>query len=156
MDSLASHDSRLERSLYPSMQRAQMAATDTFGTTRFAESNNKGWNYYNIAMFRSASMVERSICAADGRHSSRWSSREDLLSPQPSYPISSSLGKDALFVALYDFHGVGDEQLSLRKGCFKCSFPLTSCFTSLSAAFFQATRYACSVTIKQANGAKRS
>ena len=45
-----------------------------------------------------------------GQEPSRWSSRDDLL--------NGSMGADgdSLFVALYDFHGVGEEQLSLRKG----------------------------------------
>ncbi|KAL3989304.1 Protein tyrosine kinase family protein [Acanthocheilonema viteae] len=42
--------------------------------------------------------------------SSRWSSREDLLNG------SASSENDSLFVALYDFHGVGEEQLSLKRG----------------------------------------
>ncbi|MCP9256810.1 Tyrosine-protein kinase [Dirofilaria immitis] len=41
---------------------------------------------------------------------SRWSSREDLLNG------STSSENDSLFVALYDFHGVGEEQLSLKRG----------------------------------------
>ncbi|CAG9533872.1 unnamed protein product [Cercopithifilaria johnstoni] len=41
--------------------------------------------------------------------SSRWSSREDLLN-------GSGSENDSLFVALYDFHGVGEEQLSLKRG----------------------------------------
>ncbi|VDN04108.1 unnamed protein product [Thelazia callipaeda] len=41
---------------------------------------------------------------------SRWSSREDLLNG----PENGE--NDSLFVALYDFHGVGEEQLSLKKG----------------------------------------
>ncbi|KAK6760449.1 hypothetical protein RB195_021789 [Necator americanus] len=47
------------------------------------------------------------------RESSSWSSREDLLS------ASMGGGDDAtspLFITLYDFHGVGEEQLSIRKG----------------------------------------
>ncbi|CAJ0609227.1 unnamed protein product [Cylicocyclus nassatus] len=47
------------------------------------------------------------------RESSSWSSREDLLS------ASMGGGDDTtspLFITLYDFHGVGEEQLSIRKG----------------------------------------
>uniref|UniRef100_A0A915PPZ0 Tyrosine-protein kinase n=1 Tax=Setaria digitata TaxID=48799 RepID=A0A915PPZ0_9BILA len=44
------------------------------------------------------------------RDSSRWSSREDLLNG------SAATENDSLFVALYDFHGVGEEQLSLKRG----------------------------------------
>ncbi|VDM12324.1 unnamed protein product [Wuchereria bancrofti] len=43
--------------------------------------------------------------------SSRWSSREDLLDGS-----AASNENDSLFVALYDFHGVGEEQLSLKRG----------------------------------------
>ncbi|VDN92049.1 unnamed protein product [Brugia pahangi] len=43
--------------------------------------------------------------------SSRWSSREDLLNGS-----AASNENDSLFVALYDFHGVGEEQLSLKRG----------------------------------------
>lgn len=54
----------------------------------------------------------------------RWSSRDDLLSPQPP-PVSTfaaaavpttSTASGTLFVALYDFNGIGEEQLTLRKG----------------------------------------
>lgn len=34
----------------------------------------------------------------------------------PGQASSRDDGTSALFVALYDFHGVGDEQLSLKKG----------------------------------------
>lgn len=37
-------------------------------------------------------------------------SREDLLNG------SAGSENDSLFVALYDFHGVGEEQLSLKRG----------------------------------------
>ncbi|GMT04998.1 hypothetical protein PENTCL1PPCAC_27172, partial [Pristionchus entomophagus] len=43
-----------------------------------------------------------------------WTSKEDLLNASMGGP--SSREESALFVALYDFHGVGDEQLSLKKG----------------------------------------
>ncbi|KAJ1357460.1 hypothetical protein KIN20_015617 [Parelaphostrongylus tenuis] len=63
-------------------------------------------------MDRRPSSVD-SFRALHQRESSSWSSREDLL--------SSSLGgiDDAtspLFITLYDFHGIGEEQLSIRKG----------------------------------------
>ncbi|GMR31579.1 hypothetical protein PMAYCL1PPCAC_01774 [Pristionchus mayeri] len=44
-----------------------------------------------------------------------WTSKEDLLNASMGGPASSR-EEAALFVALYDFHGVGDEQLSLKKG----------------------------------------
>uniref|UniRef100_A0A915AI09 Tyrosine-protein kinase n=1 Tax=Parascaris univalens TaxID=6257 RepID=A0A915AI09_PARUN len=61
-------------------------------------------------MDRRPSSVDTFLSHHHRRDSSRWSSREDLL--------NGSMGGDAdsLFVALYDFHGVGEEQLSLRKG----------------------------------------
>lgn len=37
-------------------------------------------------------------------------------SPYPADPSSSNTYGSQLFVALYDFHGVGDAQLSLKKG----------------------------------------
>uniref|UniRef100_A0AC34QPU0 Tyrosine-protein kinase n=1 Tax=Panagrolaimus sp. JU765 TaxID=591449 RepID=A0AC34QPU0_9BILA len=45
--------------------------------------------------------------------------REDLLMPTIPSSIDSEPGcafSNQIFVALYDFHGVGDDQLSLRKG----------------------------------------
>jgi hypothetical protein len=144
MDSVASHDSRLERSLYPSMQRPPTATVDTFGTTRFADGNGKG--------VRTPTNGVHPTVLVEGRQSSRWSSREDLLSPQPPYPVASSSAKDGLFVALYDFHGVGDEQLSLRKGPLR----LSSCRGLDGPYFLQEIRCACSATTKRANGARRS
>uniref|UniRef100_A0A7E4W137 Tyrosine-protein kinase n=1 Tax=Panagrellus redivivus TaxID=6233 RepID=A0A7E4W137_PANRE len=63
------------------------------------------------------------LASGNCKDSSRWSSREDLLS-MPAFTPPDLLQPDAsgstlhasVFVALYDFHGVGDDQLSLRKG----------------------------------------
>ncbi|WKY14214.1 hypothetical protein Q1695_000057 [Nippostrongylus brasiliensis] len=48
------------------------------------------------------------------RENLSWSSRENLSSSMGSEDSSST--STPLFVALYDFHGVGEEQLSIRKG----------------------------------------
>lgn len=45
-----------------------------------------------------------------------WTSKEDLLNASMGSGPASSRDEAALFIALYDFHGVGDEQLSLKKG----------------------------------------
>ncbi|VDN51365.1 unnamed protein product [Dracunculus medinensis] len=60
---------------------------------------------------RAPSSVD-TFLAQHARESSRWSSRfvDDLLNLS-----SMSSESEQLFVALYDFHGVGEEQLSLRK-----------------------------------------
>eukprot|EP00080_Pristionchus_pacificus_P014611 PDM74631.1 abl-1 [Pristionchus pacificus] len=46
-----------------------------------------------------------------------WTSKEDLLAASMGGPGGATGREEAsLFIALYDFHGVGDEQLSLKKG----------------------------------------
>ncbi|CAD5229409.1 unnamed protein product [Bursaphelenchus okinawaensis] len=63
------------------------------------------------------------------RDASRWSSRDDLLSSKLVYHQQSTFGpvdeldaetssayNENLFVALYDFHAAGEDQLSLKRG----------------------------------------
>ncbi|TKR79909.1 hypothetical protein L596_014060 [Steinernema carpocapsae] len=54
--------------------------------------------------------------AANPRSSSAHHLKESGHRPAPSAPTTSSAPSSVIFVVQYDFHGVGDDQLSVRKG----------------------------------------